>query len=191
MFPGLLNQVVRAAVLTALAYAALIAATYWALRTRRLSPFGGFPRQVRRVAEPILRPLERRVVRAGGNPQDAPYWLFGIVVVGGLILISLTSWLIDIVESLRFVAAAGPRGVLRFALDGICSLLMVALLIRVVASWFGISPYRRWMRPIVWLTDWILDPLRRFLPPFGVVDFTPMVAYLILWLLRGSLVGLL
>ncbi|MGH7703566.1 MAG: hypothetical protein ACREMO_10755, partial [Gemmatimonadales bacterium] len=147
MSPALLNQIVRGVVLAALVYASLIAATYWAVRTRRLSPFGGLPRLVRRVAEPILRPLEHRVVRAGGNPQDAPYWLFGIVVVGGLILISLTGWLIDILESLRFVAASRPRDVVRIALNGLFSLLMLALLIRVVASWFGISPYRRWMRP--------------------------------------------
>lgn len=191
MFPALLNQVVRGVVLAALVYASLIAATYWAVRSRRLSPFGGIPRQVRRVAEPVLRLLERRVVRAGGNPQDAPYWLFGIVVVGGLILIGLTGWLIDLLDSLRFVAAAGPRGILRFALNGIFSLLMVALLIRVVTSWFGISPYRPWMRPIVALTDWILEPLRRVLPPFGVIDFTPMVAYLILWLLRGLLMRMI
>ena len=171
MFPAFLDQIVRGVVLAALVYASLVAATYWAIRARRLSPFGALPRLVRRASEPMLRPLERRMIRAGGNPQNAPYWLFGIVVVGGLILISLTGWLINVVQSLRYVAASGPRDMMRFAVGGLFSLLMVALLIRVVASWFGVSPYQRWMRPIVGLTEWILEPLRRVLPPFGIIDF--------------------
>ena len=34
------------------------------------------------------------MIRFGGSPQDAPLWLLGIVIVGGLLLLSLTSWLL-------------------------------------------------------------------------------------------------
>jgi YggT family protein len=63
--------------------------------------------------------------------------------------------------------------------------------VRVIASWFGISPYRRWMRPVVMMTDWIIEPIRRLLPPLGMIDFSPMVAWLVLYLLRGFLLSLL
>ncbi len=52
----------------------------WLVRTRRINPFGAWPKLVRRASDPILRALERRVVRMGGNPQDASLWLIGIVV---------------------------------------------------------------------------------------------------------------
>ena len=71
------------------------------------------------------------------------------------------------------------------------SLVMAAILVRVIASWFGISPYRRWMRPVVLLSDWIIEPIRRILPPMGMIDFSPMVAWLVLWVARGLLLGLL
>jgi uncharacterized protein YggT (Ycf19 family) len=27
------------------------------------------------------------------------------------------------------------------------------------------------------LTDWIVDPIRRILPPLGMIDLSPLVAY--------------
>ena len=71
------------------------------------------------------------------------------------------------------------------------SLIMVAIFVRVIASWFGVSEYRRWMRPLVLLSDWIIQPIRRILPPAGMVDFSPMVAWLVLWVARGFVLGLL
>ena len=36
------------------------------------------------------------------------------------------------------------------------------------------------MRPAYTLTDWIVEPLRKIVPPFGLVDFTPLVAWVLL-----------
>ena len=70
---------------------------------------------------------------------------------------------------------------LRVLVSAVFTLLMTAILIRVIGSWLGIGPYRRWMRPIYGLTDWLIDPIRRILPPFGMFDFSPMVAWLVLY----------
>ena len=95
MIPSTIDVVVRSAVVAALVYATVLAGTAWAVRSRRIDPFGAWARFVRRLGDPVIRPLERRVVRLGGNPQDAPLWLIGLVVLGGLLLISLVHWLID------------------------------------------------------------------------------------------------
>ena len=78
---------------------------------------------------------------------------------------------------------------MRFLVSGLFTVLMVALLIRVIGSWFGISPYRRWMRPVMLLTDWIIEPIRRVLPPFGMIDFSPLVAWLVLSIVRSFLLS--
>jgi uncharacterized protein YggT (Ycf19 family) len=49
------------------------------------------------------------------------------------------------------------------------------------------ASYARWMRPVTWLTDWLIVPIRRRLPPFGPIDLSPVLAYLLLWLVRGVL----
>ena len=41
------------------------------------------------------------------------------------------------------------------------------------------------------LTDWIVEPIRRILPPLGMIDFSPMVAWLVLSLLRNFVLSLL
>lgn len=185
-----LDYVVRALVIVALAYASVVALTYWAVRSRRINPFGAWPRFTRRISEPILLPLERRVIRAGGSPQDASLWLLGLVIVAGLLLLSLVHWLIGMTATMAAMAYAGPRAWLRFALSGVFTVLMAAIFIRVVASWLGVSPYRRWMRPVMVLTDWLIEPIRRILPPFGMIDFSPMVAWLVLWVVRGFVMGM-
>lgn len=188
---GALDSLVRYVVVAALAYAAVVALTHWAVRRHTIGPFGAWPRLVRRMSDPVLLPLERRIVRLGGSPQDAPLWLLGGVIVAGLILVSLVRWLLGMALGLASLAGAGPRIWAQVAVGGLFSLLMAAILVRVIASWFGISPYSRWMRPVMTLTDWLVDPIRRLMPPVGMFDLSPMVAWLLLWIARGVVLRLL
>jgi YggT family protein len=185
----LLLDVVRWTIVVALLYVGIVALTHWAVRSRKLSPFSAWPRTVRRLSDPVLRPVEQRVIRAGGSPQTAPYWLLAVVVLGGLVLISLVRWSIGFTYSLGSLASAPLRIQLLTLLSWIFTILRFALIVRVIASWFGVSAYSKWMRPIVVLTDWILEPLRRVLPPFGPLDLSPLVAYFILWIAERVIIG--
>jgi YggT family protein len=191
MFLAVLDLTVRAIVVLALVYASVVALTHWAVKSRRINPFGAWPRLVRRLSDPVLLPLERRVIRAGGSPQDAPLWLVGLVIGGGLLLLSLTHWLIGMAASMSMLAGGGPRVWLRVVVSAAFTVLMAAILIRVIASWLGIGLYNRWMRPVFALTSWLIDPIRRILPPFGMFDFSPMVAWLVLYVVRGFVLGML
>jgi YggT family protein len=59
----------------------------------------------------------------------------------------------------------------------------VALLLRVLLSWVNVGggAFTYWIHK---LTDPILVPLRRIIPPFGGLDFTPMIALFLLELLH-------
>ncbi len=191
MVPATLDLAARTLVVVALAYASAVALTHWAVRRRRINPFGAWSRLMRRASDPVLLPLERRIVRSGGGPQDAPLWLLGIVVAGGLLLLTLVHWLAGFAVTLSALAQSGPRVWARFVVSSLFGLLMLALFVRVISSWVGISPYRPWMRPVMALTNWILDPIRRILPPLGMIDFSPLVAWLALSLVRGFVLSVL
>jgi YggT family protein len=191
MFFDILYTAVRTLVVAALVYATLVAVTHWAVRNRRINPFGGWPRFIRRVSDPVILRIERRILSAGGNPQNAPFWLLAIVIAGGLVLLTLTLWFIGTAAGLSAALTGGPRVWARIFVSAIFTILMAALLIRVIASWLGIGPYRRWMRPIMALTNWIIDPIRRILPPVGMFDFSPMVAWLVLYVVRGFVLGMI
>jgi YggT family protein len=191
VFFDALDIAVRSIVLLALVFAATVALTHWAVRSRRINPFSVWPRLVRRVSDPILLPLERRVISAGGSPQNAPLWLLGLVIGGGLLLLSLTQWLIGTAAGVVLIAQGGVRVWMQVLMSAVFTILMAAILIRVIASWLGIGPYRKWMRPVYALTNWLIDPIRRILPPVGIFDFSPMVAWLVLYVVRGFVLGLL
>jgi YggT family protein len=191
MLPSALDTLARGIVVAALLYASIVALTHWAVRRRKIGPFGPWPRLVRRVSDPVVLPLERRVIRFGGNPQDAPLWLVGIVILGGLLLLSLVNWLLGMAGAVSALATASPRDWIRILVGWAFTLVMTALFVRVIASWFGVSEYRRWMRPLVFMTDWIIRPIRRILPPAGMIDFSPMVAWLVLLVARNLVLGML
>ncbi|HEU4700332.1 MAG TPA: YggT family protein [Gemmatimonadales bacterium] len=180
-----LDLALRWLVVAALVYGVVVALTHWAVRARRLTPFGAWPRFVRRISDPVLRPVEQRVIRFGGSPQDAPLWLLGLIVVLGLLLITFVRWVAGWWLRMQYLAQAGPGAWLVAGVGALFNLVELAIFVRVIVSWFGVSPYRSWMRPVMFLTNWIIEPLRRVLPPLGPFDMSPVVAYLLLaWLIE-------
>ncbi len=187
---ALVDAVVRYLVLAAAGASGLVALTHWAVRGGHLAPFGSVATAVRRLSDPVVRPLERSLVRRGRNPQDATFWLFGISLVAGVTLLSLTRWILGMALRAGSLAAAGPRVWLRMGIALAFDLLILALLVRVIGTWFGAGRHGR-LRPAWVVTDWLVEPIRRRLPALGPVDISPIVAWLVLILARALLLAAL
>jgi YggT family protein len=157
----------------------------WLVRTRRISPFSPIARLFRRAVDPMIMPVERRIVRAGGSPVSAPWWTLVAVVVGGILLILGLEFVRDLVATAVVSTSRGTRGLYHLLVSWTFSILKLALIVRIIASWFQISPYSRWIRWSFPLTEWLLRPLRSIIPPLGMIDVTPIVAYFVLALLEG------
>lgn len=185
------DAVVRGAALLAFVAALLILLTHWSVRRHWLQPFGWWPRVVRKWSDPVVRPIERSVLSRGGNPQDAPLWLLGIVLVLGLLAITTVRWLSGAVALLGSMRHAGPRAWLELAVVASSSLLLFLIIVRVIGSWLGAGRYNRWMRPVYLLSDWLIEPIRRRLPSFGPIDLSPLLAYILILVVRGLLLGAL
>lgn len=63
----------------------------------------------------------------------------------------------------------------------------LAFVARALLPWFRVSYYHPVMRFLIQITEPLLGPLRRFIPPLGGLDFTPMVALLLLWFVEQLL----
>ena len=181
----------RLAVLVITVAALLVSVGSWAVTTRRISPFSGLARLIRGVSDPVLRPVERWLVTRGRNPQDAPWWLLGGVVVGGIVALTLVQWLGGTVANLVAAGRSGPRSTVRLVIYLGFQLVLFALIARVVGSWFGAGRFNRWLRPAYLVTDWVVEPLRRFIPPLGMLDITPLAAWLLLQILLSIILGLI
>ena len=183
------SEVLRYTVFGLVAAAAVVALASWLVRTRRVSPFGVLGRTLRSVSDPVLKPVERRLHRMGGNPAHAGGWLVVITAVAGIVFLSLAGWLVSTFQTVQAAATGGPRATFGLLVDLGYRLLFAALLIRVVAAWFGMFRYSRWVRPAYILTDWVVEPIRRVVPPVGALDLSPLVAMLVLSIVRQILLS--
>jgi YggT family protein len=159
-----------------------------AVRRRKVNPFGRVGRFTRRIVDPLLKPFERRLLLAGRATDAAAWWMVGAVVVSGLLLIALLDFLRGELVRTAMAASGGPRGILVLIVGWAFSIVQIALLVRVFASWFRVNPFSPWMRLVHALTEWILRPLRQLIPPLGgMIDLSPLIAYFLLGLLEGVL----
>lgn len=181
--------VARYAVFALFALSALVALGSWLVRTRRVSPFSQFGRGLRSVTDPIVRPVEKRLVRMGGNPVHAGWWLVVVVAAGGVIFISLLGWGLNAFQGVAWAAQSGPRATLALVVTLAYNVVFYAVIVRIIASWLGFFQYNRWMRPIYALTDWLIVPLRRIVPPIGMFDLSPIAALFVLWVLKYILLA--
>ncbi len=180
-------MILRYTVFGLVVVSACVALGSWLIRTRRVSPFGVLGRSLRAVTDPIMRPVERRLVRMGGNPIHAGGWLVVITAVAGIVFLSLAGWLFATFEVAHAAATGGPRATFALIVDLLYRILFAALLVRVIAAWFGMFRYSRWVRPAYILTDWIVEPIRRVVPTLGGWDLSPLVAMFALSILRQIL----
>ena len=75
-----------------------------------------------------------------------------------------------------------------YLVDLVFTFFTLAIIARALMSWFPQDPFRP--NPlVVWLnriTDPILDPIHRVIPPIGMLDITPIVALVLLQILQAT-----
>jgi YggT family protein len=71
------------------------------------------------------------------------------------------------------------------------TLYSFAIIARSLLPWFNVNPYHPVMQFLIQVTEPLLAPIRQNIPPIGGLDFSPMVALLILWFIEQLLRTLL
>jgi len=69
----------------------------------------------------------------------------------------------------------------------LCQVLTIAIIFRAIVSWFSPSPTNRLVIVLYQVTEPVLSPLRRIIPRAGMLDFTPLVAIILLQVISGLL----
>ena len=65
----------------------------------------------------------------------------------------------------------------------LCDVLTIAILLRVVVSWFAPRSTNMLVIILYRVTEPLLAPLRRIIPRVGMFDFTPLVAIILIQLI--------
>ncbi len=62
--------------------------------------------------------------------------------------------------------------------------LIWLIFIRAILSWLPVDPYSPLIRIVVEITDPILEPFQKIIPPMGGFDLSPIAAMFVLMLLE-------
>jgi YggT family protein len=183
--------VLRTALLSIAGVFGAICLLDWAVRARKISPFNAVARFCRSTVDPVIAPIERRVVRAGGTPAVAPLWALAAIVIGGIVLLTVLDMIrLEVVRSI-IASQEGAGGVFRLLVGWTFTILKAAIVVRVISSWLPISPYSRWINWSYRLSEPVLAPLRRVVPNLGGLDITPILAYVLLNIIESMLFRLM
>jgi YggT family protein len=133
-----------------------------------------------KATTPALRPLRRLVPGYGGMDLAA----------------LLLAWLVKSLELfivvLILAPQANPLGALAWALPELVSqtidIFIFAVFARVVLSWLNPDPYNPVAGLLDSLTEPVMGPARRVLPPVGGLDLSPVLVVIGLVLLRMLLI---
>jgi YggT family protein len=157
-----------------------------------LNPFGWASRTLRRLTDGFVMPVRGSMRNVGVDPKFAPLVVILVSILLGYFILQLLGTIASTIDGVISSARAGAViAVVGFILNGLLSIFILLIFIRIIFSWGMVSYQNRVMRFLVDATEPLLGPLRRIIPPLGRMDISPLVAVLILWLFQAAIAGTL
>jgi YggT family protein len=156
-----------------------------------INPFSWTARNIGRLTDPMVNPVRRGLARAGLDPKLAPLLTILIAALLGYFAVQLV-WAVmytlsGIVSSLQRGAIISLVG---YTLFGILAVYSLLIFMRIVFSW-GASSVNRVLRFLIKVTEPVLGPARRIIPPLGMFDISPIVVLLLIRLFQEAIAGTL
>lgn len=141
------------------------------------------------ITDPLLQPLRRRLGSSAYSMYGSGY--MDIAALLALLLIFLIRpVLVGLILFVAYPQAWLSRlGNVEWVLTSLVRLLIMlfnlAMLIRIILSWFSLSYGSSPLQSLLYkITEPVLAPIRRHVPPLMGIDFSPMIAMFLI-----SLVG--
>ena len=160
-----------------------------------VNPFTWSAITVKRLTDPVVLPVRRMLVAMRVDPMAAPLIAILIFILVGFFVVQVAGGLLNTIAGVMLALTSGKAnapvaimGYLLYALIGLYELMIFA---RIVGMWFSVSYANRTMRFLIRSTEPLLAPLRRTIPPVAMFDISPIIAFLILWLLQTAVAGTL
>jgi len=157
-----------------------------------VNPFTWLAMNVRRLSDPLINPVRRRLAGFGVDPKIAPLITILLVILVGWFALQLAANILSTLTGTLLAAQLGAFvAVIGYVLYGLLGFYALLIFVRVICSWGMVSYANPVMRFLVNATDPLLVPLQRIVPPLGMVDISAIVAFLIVWLLQQAVAGTL
>jgi len=135
-----------------------------------------------KVTAPLLNPMRRVIPGWGGVDVSS---LILILVLQVLQLVAVILMLGYGLPNVALLVAWSAVGVLGLVLN----FFFWAILIQVILSWVAPQSQNPAVALIYQITDPIMAPARKLLPPMGGMDFSPIITFMLIQLAKILVVG--
>jgi YggT family protein len=161
-----------------------------------VNPFTWSAINIKRSTDPIILPIRRMLVSRRLDPVIAPILAAVILLVVAVLVVQLVGGTLNTIAGIMYAVTSGvpkniPVAILGYLLYALLGLYELLIFVRIVGSWFSMTYANRWMRFLIRITEPLLAPLRRMIPPVRMFDVSPIVAFIILWILQSVVAGTL
>lgn len=136
-----------------------------------------------KITNPVLVPLRRIIPPVGGVDMASVVLMLAVQMLGIALILLLRGGGVPL-QALVFVS-------LTELVDLLFKVFIYGILIQAILSWVNPGTYNPAVSLLHSLTEPVLRPARRLLPPIGGLDLSPLVAILALEVLRRLVVPLL
>ena len=152
------------------------------------NPFGKIGRfgfKVRKVTERWVYPAARFFAMYRINTKFAPLLTIFIALILTYFLTQIIGNTFFVIDGLTSgVATGNPKAVIGFVLYGLLSVLILFIFIRFISSWF-VFANKTFFAFVRRVTDPILLPFQRLIPPIGMLDISAMIVLLLIGFLQS------
>lgn len=136
-----------------------------------------------KITNPVLVPLRRIIPPAGGVDLASIVVMLAVQMLGIVLILLLRGGGVPL-QALVFVS-------LTELVDLLFKVFIYGILIQAILSWVNPGAYNPAVSLLHSLTEPVLRPVRRVLPPISGMDLSPLLAILALEVLRRLVVPLL
>ena len=131
-----------------------------------------------KATNPLLKPLRKLIPGYGGVDVAA------LILVIALVIIKLLTFQWIGTGSLQVSPLLLLVGALREVARLLLSYIWWTILARVILSWVAPDPYNPIVRVVIQITEPVMAPARKILPPMGGLDLSPIIVLLAIQFLQ-------
>ena len=154
-----------------------------------VNPFRRSAISLKRATDPMILPIRRMLVAFRLEPKVAPFIAVILIILGGFFAVQLASSVLNTIAGILYALTSGvagfPIAIVGYVVYGLLGLYTLAIFVRIIVSWGTVGYGNRWMRFLIRITEPLMGPLRRYIRPVGMFDISPIIAFLILWVLQA------
>lgn len=158
------------------------------------NPFGAVGRfafNLRKATEKFVYPAARLLANYRVDVRLAPLVVIFVTLIITYFSLSVLGNAFFIIDGLSLAISSGNvKATIGYIIHALLSIFVLFILIRFISAWF-VFTRKTFLGFVKRVTDPIILPAQRMIPPVGMFDLSAMVVLIVIWILQAIVMAVL